>query len=117
MRAPSRQPRRSTRRQSGQGLTEYIIIVFLVAVGTIGVVGIFGDDIRALLGASGEALAGSEEVANGATPPPPGALNWRMSGGGLRGWNSGGVLNRPNPGGSSNYRGGNPGGTLNAPAD
>jgi len=54
--------RRSRRR--GQGMTEYIIIVALIAVAAIGVVTIFGDNIRKLFGASAQALAGNQNVQN-----------------------------------------------------
>jgi len=56
---------RNKQRQRGQGMTEYIIIVALVAIGAIAVVTIFGDNIRGLFGASANALAGTstEEVA------------------------------------------------------
>ncbi len=46
------------RRERGQGMTEYIIIVALIAIGTIAVVTIFGNNIRALFGTSANALAG-----------------------------------------------------------
>lgn len=49
---------RPTRRQRGQGMTEYIIIVALIAIGTIAVVTAFGDNIRALFGASANAMIG-----------------------------------------------------------
>jgi Flp pilus assembly pilin Flp len=41
-----RRPRTSTQRQSGQGMTEYIIIVALIAVAAIGVYSLFGKTIR-----------------------------------------------------------------------
>lgn len=44
----------------GQGMTEYIIIVALIAIAAIGVVTLFGDNIRALFATSGNALAGNE---------------------------------------------------------
>ena len=47
--------------ESGQGMTEYIIIVALIAIAAIGVVGLFGDNIRALFGASADALQGDED--------------------------------------------------------
>ena len=47
------------RNQRGQGMTEYIIIVALIAIAAIGVVTIFGDNIRKMFGASVDALAGS----------------------------------------------------------
>ena len=42
----------------GQGMTEYIIIVSLIAIGAITVVTVFGDNIRALFGQSANALQG-----------------------------------------------------------
>jgi len=55
---------RKTKRGRGQGMTEYIIIVALIAVAAIGVVTVFGDNIRKLFGASAQALAGSQNVQN-----------------------------------------------------
>jgi pilus assembly protein Flp/PilA len=51
---------RRMRSRRGQGMTEYIIIVALVAVAAIGVIAVFGDNIRALFGASTDALAGRD---------------------------------------------------------
>ena len=48
------------RGQRGQGMTEYIIIVALIAIAAIGVVSLFGDNIRALFASSSNALAGNE---------------------------------------------------------
>ena len=45
-------------RQRGQGMTEYIIIVALIAIGAIFVVTVFSDNIRALFGSSANALQG-----------------------------------------------------------
>ncbi len=50
------------RKRRGQGMTEYIIIVALIAIATIGVVSLFGDNIRALFGTSANALAGNESA-------------------------------------------------------
>lgn len=47
----------------GQGMTEYIIIVALIAIAAIGVITLFGDNIRALFGMSANALAGEQSVA------------------------------------------------------
>ena len=47
------------RNQSGQGMTEYIIIVALIAVAAIAVVGFFGDVIRNQFSNMTAALAGS----------------------------------------------------------
>lgn len=53
------------RTQSGQGMTEYIIIVALIAIGAIGVVTLFGDNIRKLFGTSANALAGTATTDTG----------------------------------------------------
>jgi len=46
----------------GQGMTEYIIIVALIAIAAIGVITLFGDNIKALFGMSADALAGDTQV-------------------------------------------------------
>ncbi|HEX4620324.1 MAG TPA: hypothetical protein VH208_02050 [Myxococcaceae bacterium] len=51
----------------GQGMTEYIIIVALIAIAAIAVVTLFGDNIRKLFGASANALAGSTNVSSNAS--------------------------------------------------
>jgi Flp pilus assembly pilin Flp len=48
----------------GQGMTEYIIIVALIAIAAIGVITLFGDNIRQLFASSAEALAGNDNVKN-----------------------------------------------------
>jgi pilus assembly protein Flp/PilA len=48
----------ASRRERGQGMTEYIIIVALIAIGSIFLVTAFGDRIRALFGTSANALSG-----------------------------------------------------------
>ncbi|MGB9598991.1 MAG: hypothetical protein ACPL7I_00440 [Myxococcota bacterium] len=48
--------------EEGQGMTEYIIIVALIAIAAIGVITVFGDNIRALFKASTNALAGDQNV-------------------------------------------------------
>ncbi len=50
------------RGRKGQGMTEYIIIVALIAIAAIGVVSLFGDNIRALFATSANALAGEEDA-------------------------------------------------------
>jgi len=47
------------KKQSGQGMTEYIIIVALIAVAAIAVVGIFGDVVRNQFYNMTASLAGS----------------------------------------------------------
>ena len=46
--------------ESGQGLSEYLIIVALVAVAAIGVVTVFGRDIRELFSGTTDSLAGNQ---------------------------------------------------------
>ena len=46
--------------QSGQGMSEYLIIVALIAVAAIGVVTVFGQDIRQLFSGTTDSLAGNQ---------------------------------------------------------
>ena len=46
----------------GQGMTEYIIIVALIAIAAIGVITVFGYNIRALFGMATDAVAGDTQV-------------------------------------------------------
>ncbi len=55
----------------GQGMTENILIVALVAIGTMGVVTVFGDNLRNVFGASSSSLAGGDS-ANGGSAVGPG---------------------------------------------
>jgi pilus assembly protein Flp/PilA len=55
------------KKRRGQGMTEYIIIVALIAIASIAVVTLFGDNIRKLFGASANALAGSINVSSNAS--------------------------------------------------
>jgi len=52
--------RQLLRSQSGQGLSEYLIIVALVAIAAIGVVTVFGRDILDSFTATTESLAGNQ---------------------------------------------------------
>jgi len=45
--------------QSGQGMIEYLIIVALIAIAAIGVVTVFGRDIRELFSGTTDNLAGN----------------------------------------------------------
>jgi Flp pilus assembly pilin Flp len=54
--------KRCRREDGGQGMTEYIIIVALIAIAAIGVVTIFGDNIRDLFAGATNALAGEQKV-------------------------------------------------------
>ena len=56
--------KKSMRKRRGQGMTEYIIIVALIAIAAIGVITLFGNNIRRLFGASADALAGETNVTN-----------------------------------------------------
>ena len=58
---------RKLKGQSGQGMSEYLIIVALIAVAAIGVVTVFGQDIRDLFQASTGALAGQTNNQSAAT--------------------------------------------------
>jgi len=46
-------------RQKGQGMTEYIIIVALIAIAAIGVYTAFGKTVRGQMAATAQALAGN----------------------------------------------------------
>jgi len=52
------------RSEQGQGMTEYIIIVALIAIAAIAVITFFGQNLRALFAASANALGGDESNAN-----------------------------------------------------
>ncbi|HXY96471.1 MAG TPA: hypothetical protein VEH00_05805 [Steroidobacteraceae bacterium] len=54
-------PRGLRRNQRGQGMTEYIIIVALVAIGAIGVYNLFGKTIRDQTSAMACGLAGNSD--------------------------------------------------------
>lgn len=47
-------------KQLGQGMTEYIIIVALIAIAAIGVYTIFGDVVRNQVGGMAQELAGTD---------------------------------------------------------
>ncbi|MFH1023428.1 MAG: hypothetical protein V1809_08560 [Planctomycetota bacterium] len=48
--------------RKGQSLTEYILIVALVAIASIAIVTIFGNQIRSLFSASSKQLSGDESA-------------------------------------------------------
>jgi pilus assembly protein Flp/PilA len=50
------------RQKRGQGMTEYIIIVALIAVGSIAIVSRFGANVQAMFKASANAIAGNTNV-------------------------------------------------------
>ncbi len=51
---------RSYSRQRGQGMTEYIIIVALIAIAAIGIYQAFGDIVRGQTSVAASALAGRD---------------------------------------------------------
>ncbi|RMG57032.1 MAG: hypothetical protein D6713_10405 [Deltaproteobacteria bacterium] len=53
--------RKRKARNSGQGLTEYIIILALVAVAAIGIVNVFGNQLRHQFSVITSALAGHKK--------------------------------------------------------
>ena len=53
---------RKMMKRRGQGMTEYILIVALIAIAAIGIITLFGDNIRRIFGASSDALNGQETV-------------------------------------------------------
>lgn len=50
---------KSTIKQRGQGMTEYIIVVALVAIAAIGVYTAFGKTLRGQMAVTAQALAGN----------------------------------------------------------
>ena len=62
----------------GAGLTEYIIVVGLIGLGTLGGVMLYGDNIRGLFSTAGNSLAGVDSTP--ATRVVPGA-HGRFGGG------------------------------------
>ena len=72
-------------RKLGQTMTEYIIIVALIAIASIAVVTIFSNQIRALFGGAAEQLAGNEGV-SAETPGDGAASNYE---GDIADWSGG----------------------------
>jgi Flp pilus assembly pilin Flp len=68
------------RKRQGAGKTEYIIMVCLIAVFSILVVSMFGDNIRALFGAEANSLAGNETTTP-ATKPADIPCHYNLKGG------------------------------------
>ncbi len=54
------------KRKSGQAMTEYIIIVVIVALATIAILAIFSDTIRAKFGGAVEELGGDSAAKDAA---------------------------------------------------
>lgn len=55
---------RQKMKQLGQGMTEYIIIVALIAIAAIAIYGLFGDTLREQMGIMTEELAGQTGTAS-----------------------------------------------------
>ena len=55
-------------KQLGQGMTEYIIIVALIAIAAIAIYGLFGDTLREQMGIMTEELAGSTSTGSVTDP-------------------------------------------------
>ena len=55
-------------KQLGQGMTEYIIIVALIAIAAIAIYGLFGDTIRGQMGVMTEELAGKGSSSSDLAP-------------------------------------------------
>jgi hypothetical protein len=99
-------------------MSEVMLIVFLMAVGTVGLTGLFGDNIRVLFAGSSSALKGNPNVKN--TGAQASKTKWTLRGGSLSAYsaNKGGGFNpggtpdyaqKPAPGGGGGF---NPGGTV-----
>ena len=58
---------RNLNRKSGQGMTEYIIIVAIIAIGAILIVGLFGQQIKEVFSGMGGSLAGKDDTADQVT--------------------------------------------------
>ncbi len=52
---------RARKARRAQGMTEYIIIVALIAIAAIGVVTLFGNNLRRIFGTANDALAGEQD--------------------------------------------------------
>jgi Flp pilus assembly pilin Flp len=68
MKPTSKAIQHAARGNRGQAMTEYIIIVVLAAITLIGMVGIFGNQLRDIFGTSSDALAGADNA--GSTDGP-----------------------------------------------
>ena len=60
----SKKSTRSSRRQRGQGMSEYIIIVAMIAIGAIAVFSAFGGTIRSQVAAMAHELSGTSGAAD-----------------------------------------------------
>lgn len=69
--------RKLFRSESGQGMTEYVIVVALIAVAAIGAITVFGDNLRNLFATSADALAGEATGNSGARKADAGTRDSR----------------------------------------
>lgn len=74
----------SLKKQLGQGMTEYIIIVALVAVAAIAVYNIFGDTVRGQVGDMAAELGGGEATQAGKKAGQAGAAEGQVTDYGLQ---------------------------------
>ena len=63
-RVPSQVANKTPRVIRGQGMTEYIIVVALIALTAVVAVGYFGDTIQAQFAGMGHGLSGNKEAAD-----------------------------------------------------
>ncbi len=54
--------RRLLKNKKGQGMVEYIIVIALVMIAAIGIISLFGKNIRALFAGAVDALGGNTNV-------------------------------------------------------
>ena len=66
--------RKYLRREEGQGMTEYIIIVCLIAIACLVAVGIFGSNIRNLWSSASDSLS-QGQASQGSLQAGPGQCN------------------------------------------
>lgn len=64
-------PLKSKRRITGQGMTEYIIVVALIAIACVAAVSYFGSTVQAQFVNLGSALTGTVGNAAGSAAPTP----------------------------------------------
>jgi Flp pilus assembly pilin Flp len=62
-------------RKSGQGMTEYIIIVAIVAIGAILIVGLFGKQIKGVFSGMGASLGGTDDASAAVSGENIGAMD------------------------------------------
>ena len=53
----------ANRRKRGQGMTEYIIVIAIVAIGAIAILGLFGRQIKGAFARIGSAISGKAPTA------------------------------------------------------